>query len=153
MKPADRCAGAGVADRLELVVPGLPQRQVELAAHDGGLVGVEEGGANAILGHDDVAVHIGLRMEDPEVGCVGPATAVIARRGLLSDLVAQVRPAPKGARQPRAGADLADPARLGAHHPRSSGLLSPVEVDTGTEDLGSRPLDVRAQRAGRGVHE
>ena len=75
------------------------------------------------------------------------------RRGLLSDLVAQVRPSAQSARQTRAGTDLADPARFGAHHPRSSSLLRPVKVDTGAEDLGSRPLDVRAQRTWRRVHE
>ena len=67
MKPADRRAGAGVAERLELVVPGLPQGQIQLAAHPRGISRVDERSTDPVLGDDNVAVNIRLGVEDPQV--------------------------------------------------------------------------------------
>src|SRR5699024_654197 len=68
VEPADRGAGAGVAEGLELVVPGPAEREVHLVAHAGGVGGELQGRANAVLGDDDVAVGIGLGVEDPQLG-------------------------------------------------------------------------------------
>ena len=65
VQPTHRCTGSCVAEGLELVVPGLPQSQVELAAHPLRISRVDECGTDPVLGDDDVAVNIRLRMKDP----------------------------------------------------------------------------------------
>ena len=115
--------------------------------------GVLERGADAVLGHDDVAVHVGRGVEDAELGRVAPAGAVDAVAGLLGDLVAQVRPAAQGGRQARTGALGALPRVLSAVEARTGRLRRPVERGARTQHVACRPLHVGAQRARRRVHE
>lgn len=69
MEPADRGALSRVAEGFQFVVPGLAQEfgevglQVALAA-----LGAQEGGAQAVLGDQDVAVDSGDGVEDAQFG-------------------------------------------------------------------------------------
>src|SRR5690606_17184868 len=113
VEPADRRAEAGVAEGLELVVPGRAEGEVESLAHRAG-VGELEGRPHAVLRDDDVAVHVSHGVEDAEVGGVRPPGAVGAVARVLGDLVAQVGPPAQGGRQLGARTLRSLPRVLGA---------------------------------------
>ena len=153
VQPADRGALARVAEGLQFVVPGLAQKfgdlglQVRLAA-----LGAGEGGAQAVLGDEDVAVDAGDGVEDAEFGGAAVALALGGGAGLGGDLEAQQLPAAQRRGELGGGAGLALPGELGAPGAGCGGLADPVEADARAEHPGDGPLDVRAQRARRGVH-
>jgi len=130
VQPTHGSTGSCVAEGLELVVPGLSQSQVELAAHPLRFSRVDERSPDPVLGDDDVAVNIRLGVEDPQIGGMGPAAAVGADARLLSHLVAQVRPAAQGRRKTGSRSSGSHPAGLGPHHAPCRRLLGPVQVDT-----------------------
>ena len=144
----------GVAERLELVVPRLAERQAQLAvelarrrARDLHRV------AHPILGDDHVAGGVGLGVEDAELGRVHPARAVGAGTRVLAHLESQVLPAAQRRREARAAAGLALPVELGAQRAAKHRLLGPVEVHRSAEGAAGRPFDMRADRTRCRVHE
>src|SRR5690606_41919482 len=84
VQPDDGAVLSRVAEGLELVVPGLPEREPQFAVQ---LERVGSGrlhrGADAILGHDDIAGLVGLGVEVAQDGGVRPAAAVGAVDGVL----------------------------------------------------------------------
>src|SRR5690606_14438788 len=153
VEPADRRTRAGVAERLELVVPRLTDGEVHLVEHASGVRGELERGADSVLRHDDVAVRVRLGVEDPQLRRVGPAAAVDAGGGVLGDLVAQVVPPAQRRGEPGTGADRTDPRVLGPEHAGRRGLRRPLQGDPAVEDRACRPLDVGAQGPRCSVHE
>src|SRR5690606_16603916 len=143
---------AGVAEGLELVVPGRAEGEVESLAHRAG-VGELEGRPHAVLRHDDVAVHVGHGVEDAEVGGVRPPGAVGAVARVLGDLVAQVGPPAQGGRQLGARTLRSLPRVLGAVQAAPGGLRGPVHGNAHAKNVPCGPLDVGAQGTRCGVHE
>src|SRR3954470_21591367 len=153
MQPDHRALLAGVPEWLELVVPGLPEGEPQL------LVQLQRVDAadlhrvpDAVLGDHHVAGRIGLRVEDAEVGGVHPAGTVGAVAGVLTDLVAEVLPAPQRGCDGSTGTLRTLPEEVGPQGVLHHGLLDPREVDGAPECATRRPFDMGAERARRGVH-
>src|SRR5690349_4183665 len=91
---------------LELVVPRLAEERVDLV-EQGGVAErrLHDGGLEAVLGDEDVAVRSGDGVEDAEIGRAGEPRALRGARRLLGDLEAEVVPPAqrRGNRRRRAG--------------------------------------------------
>src|SRR3954447_10055114 len=120
----------GVAEGLELVVPGLAEGEPELAVElDDAGAGRVHGVADPVLGDDDVARRIGLRVEDAEIGRVQPPAAVDTVAGVFGDLEAQVLPSAQRGSNGGTGARRAFPIEVGALRTAEHRLISPGEAD------------------------
>jgi hypothetical protein len=84
---------------------------------------------------------------------VHPACTVGTRSRILAHLEAELLPASQCRRELRAATGLALPVELGAHHAAMDRLHAPLEVDSAPQRSPCRPLDMRTERPGRGVHE
>ena len=155
VEPADGGAVGGAAERLELVVPGRAQEPAELVFQrpaGGSLGGQHHDRPEPVLGDHDVAVGAGHRAEQAEVGRVAVAHAVAAGRAVLRHL--EPEPVPAGqrgrdrARRARAGL----PGELGPQRARSGRLADPRHTNGRPHNSGDGPLNVRAQRRGRGMN-
>ncbi len=112
--------------------------------------GSGRGGAQPVLGDEDVAVDAGDGVEDAEVGGAAVALALGVRGRLRGDLEAQQLPAASAEaslRRCRPGPAGRTPER---QVPGRGGLPDPVQADARAEHPGDGPLDVRAERARRG---
>ena len=134
-----------MAEGFKLIVPRLAEGQVEALAQLLVRGRRLQGRANTILGDNDVADRVHLRVENTQGRRVTPASAVARGGGFLRHLVAQVLPTAQSGRQTGARANRSDPRELAANHARRRLLIRPLEVDLLAERGTQRPLDVRAQ--------
>ena len=154
VEPADRGAVGGAAERLELVVPGGAEQPVQLVIQrrGAGPAGQVQHRAEPVLRHHDVAVGRGHGGERAELGRVAVPHAVTAGRGVLGDL--EPEPVPpgqrRGDRSGRARPPL--PGQFGAERARGGRLADPGHADGRPHYSGYCPLDVRAERRGRGMN-
>ena len=143
-----------MAEGLELVIPGLAEGEPELAVQ---LKCVRTGDlhrvAHSVFGDHNVASGVGLGEEDAKVGRMHPAPAVTTGRRVLGDLKAQVLPASQGGGDGGTSALSTLPIELGAHGALEYALFFPLEVHGAVDGSPCSPLDVRAQRSRRRVHE
>src|SRR5699024_9944890 len=114
VQPANRHARPGVAEGLEFVVPSLPEGKVKVAAQPQRIPGMGHRRADPILGYHDVAVHVGLSVEDPEIGGVAPPAPVATAARLFGVVIAEVDPAAQGGGDPSAGTHRPDPGHFGS---------------------------------------
>jgi hypothetical protein len=154
VQPDHRSEIAGVAERLEVVVPRLAECEAQLAVQLHGIVARDlHRVPDAVLWHDDVARRVGLGEEDAELGRVHPPGPVRSGRGILAHLEPKLLPASKGRRELGSAPGLALPVELGAHETAIYRLLRPIEVHGTAERATCCPLHMRAQRPRRGMHE
>jgi IMP dehydrogenase len=154
VEPADRGAVGGAAERLELVVPGGAEQPGEFALQRRGarLRGQRHDGAQPVLRHHDVAVGRRGGGEGAEVGRIAVAHAVTARRAVLGDLEPQpVPPGQLGRDRSRRTWPRA-PGELGPQRSRGRRLADPGHSYRRPHYSGHCPLDVRAERRGRGMN-
>lgn len=68
MQPADGGAFPGVTEGLQFVVPGFAEETCDLGGEFAlAALGADDGGAQPVLGDEDVAVDSGDGMEDAQV--------------------------------------------------------------------------------------
>ena len=155
VEPADGGAVGGAAERLKLVVPGRAQEPAEFVFQrpaGGSLGGQHHDRPEPVLGDHDVAVRAGHRAEEAEAGRVAVTHAVAAGRAVLRHL--EPEPVPAGQRgRDRAGRARAGlPGELGPQRARSGRLADPRHTNGRPHNSGDGPLNVRAQRRGRGMN-
>jgi IMP dehydrogenase/GMP reductase len=150
VEPADRGAVGGAAERLEFIVPGGAEQPGDLVLQRS--PGQAQDGAEPVFRHHDVAVGRGDGGEDTEVGRVAVPDAVTAGRAVLGHLEPQ--PVPPGQfgcdRSRRTWPRL--PGELGPQGPGGSRLADPGHANGRPHYPGYCPLDVRAERRGRGMN-
>jgi IMP dehydrogenase len=152
VEPADGGAVGGAAERLELVVPRRAEQPAEFVlerlAQPGGHA---HDGPEPALRYQDVAACPGHRGEDTEVRRIAVTHAVTARRAVLCHF--EPEPVPAGQRggdgPRRAGARL--PGEFGPQRSWGGRLANPGHANGRPHNSGHGPLDVRAQRRGRGM--
>ena len=155
MEPADGGTVAGVAERLELVVPGLAEQPGDARPPDRGLAARWRRGAAAARSRSSGTMMspctpvIAWKM--PSSGVDAVALALGAGAGLLGDLEAQVHPAAQRGGQLGRRARLGLPRQLGAPRARRRGLRGPVQGDAHAEDTRRAPTR-RAGTAPVGRH-
>ena len=155
VEPADGGAVGGAAERLELVVPGRAQEPAELVFQrpaGGSPGGQHHDRPEPVLGDHDVAVGAGHRAEQAEVGRVAVAHAVAAGRAVLRHLEPEPVPAGQRGRDRSRRARAGLPGELGPQRAGSGRLADPRHTNRRPHNSGYGPLNVRAQRRGRGMN-
>ena len=155
VEPADGGTVGGAAERLELVVPGRAQEPAELVFQrpaGGSPGGQHHDRPEPVLGDHDVAVGAGHRGEEAEVGRVAVAHAVTAGRAVLRHLEPEPVPAGQRGRDRSRRARAGLPGELGPQRAGSGRLADPRHTNRGPHNSGDGPLNVRAQRRGRGMN-
>ena len=155
VEPADGGAVGGAAERLELVVPGRAQEPAELVFQRparGSLGGQHHDRPEPVLGDHDVPAGAGHRAEQAEVGRVAVAHAVAAGRAVLRHLEPEPVPAGQSGRDRARRARAGLPGELGPQRAGSGRLADPRHTNRRPHNSGYGPLNVRAQRRGRGMN-
>ena len=155
VEPADGSAVGGAAERLKLVVPGRTQEPAELVFQRP--AGRSPGGQHhdrpePVLGDHDVPVGAGHRAEQTEVGRVAVAHAVAAGRAVLRHLEPEPVPAGQRGRDRARRARVGLPGELSPQCAGSGRLADPRHTNRRPHNSGYGPLNVRAQRRGRGMN-
>jgi hypothetical protein len=150
-RPRDRAVQIGVVD--EIVAPDRT-RTVQLGGQVAlGRASASHRGTQAVLRHEDVAVHPGDGVEHPECGGEGVAAAFGGGGRLLGHLETQVLPAAQGRGEGGSRPDGSAPGDLGAEGAGCHRLRRPLHGYGHAKDAGDSPLDMRAQRRRGGVDE
>jgi IMP dehydrogenase len=155
VEPADGGTVGGAAERLELVVPGRAQKPAELVFQRparGSLGGQHHDRPEPVLGDHDVPAGAGHRAEQAEVGRVAVAHAVTAGRAVLRHLEPEPVPAGQSGRDRACRARAGLPGELGPQRAGSGRLADPRHTNVRPHNSGYGPLNVRAQRRGRGMN-
>jgi len=154
IEPADGGAVRGAAERLELVVPRRAEEPGELVfqRREARLKGQRHRGAEPVLRHHDVAVGRRDGGEDAEVGRVAVTHAVTAGRSVLGDLEPEPVPAGQLGRDRSRGTWPTVPGELSPQRSGGSRLGDPGHSNGHPHYSRNRPLDVRAERRGRGMN-
>jgi IMP dehydrogenase len=150
VEPADGGAVGGAAERLEFVVPGGAEQPGDLILQRS--PGQRQDGAEPVFRHHDVAVGRGDGGEDAEVGRVAVPDAITAGRAVLGHLEPQPVPPGQFGRDRSRRTRSRQPGELGPQRPRGSRLADPGHADGRPHYSGYCPLDVRAERRGRGMN-
>jgi len=155
VEPADGGAVGGTTERLELVVPGRAKEPAELVLQRraGGSLGSQHHDRpKPVLRHHEVAVGAGHRAKDAEAGRVAVAHAVAAGRAVLGHLEPEPVPAGQRGRDRSRRARARLPAEFGPQRARGGRLADPGQVNGRPHNSGYGPLNMRAQRRGRGMN-
>jgi IMP dehydrogenase len=154
VEPADGGAVGRAAERLELVVPGRAQEPAELVFQrpaGGSPGGQHHDRPEPVLGDHDVAVGAGHRAEEAEAGRVAVTQAIAAGRAVLRHLEPEPVPAGQSGRDRSRRTRTGLPGQLGPQRAGSGRLADPGHTNRRPHNSGDGPLNVRAQRRGRGM--
>ena len=155
VEPADGSAVGGAPERLELVVPGRAQEPAEFVFQRpavGSPGGEHHDRPEPVLGDHDVAVSAGHSAEEAEIGRVAVTYAVAAGRAILRHLEPEPVPAGQRGRDRSGRARAGLPGELGPQRAGSGRLADPRHANGCPHNSGDSPLNMRAQRRGRGMN-